>query len=191
MRARVFPKYKMAASTVYKHRVLDVAILHPGNTHALIGKFCNYVLGRTFFREWIYGDWSPYIYSLHDVSIPEMKFCHVHSYKTSQWGHVCSLSDNPLPACSGENLLPLVIIVSMCKMFSWERVTRVTLYPLYKNIVLNGWFSEKSVINKFFFFLMSEYGAFTWFSEIPFLDINNNVNVKVQIQWTLVYCAEL
>ena len=51
MRARVFPGCKMAASTVYKHRVLGVAILHPGNTHALIGKFCNYVLGRTSFRE--------------------------------------------------------------------------------------------------------------------------------------------
>ena len=55
MRARVFRECKMAASTVYQHRVLDVAI------HALIGKFCNYVLGRTSFREWIYGDWSPYI----------------------------------------------------------------------------------------------------------------------------------
>ena len=54
----MFPECKMAASTVYKHRVLDVAILHLGNTHALIGKFCNYVLGRTSFREWIYGDWS-------------------------------------------------------------------------------------------------------------------------------------
>ena len=61
MRARVFPECKMAASTVYKHRVLGVAILHPGNTHAPIGKFCKYVLGRTSFREWIYGDWSPYI----------------------------------------------------------------------------------------------------------------------------------
>ena len=61
MRARVFPGCKMAASAVYKHRVLDAAILHPGNTHALIGKFCNYVLGRTSFRKWIYGDWSPYI----------------------------------------------------------------------------------------------------------------------------------
>ena len=48
-------------STVYKQRVLDVAILHPGNTHALIGKFYNYVLRRPSFREWIYGDWSPYI----------------------------------------------------------------------------------------------------------------------------------
>ena len=63
MRARVFPECKMAASTVYKHFVLDVAILHPGNTHALIGKFCNYVLGKTSFREWIYGDWSLYIQS--------------------------------------------------------------------------------------------------------------------------------
>ena len=43
----MFPGCNMAASTVYKHRVLGVAILHPGNTHALIGKFCNYVLGRT------------------------------------------------------------------------------------------------------------------------------------------------
>ena len=51
MRARVIPGCKMAASTVYKHRVLCVAILHPGNTHALIGKFCNYVLGRTSFQE--------------------------------------------------------------------------------------------------------------------------------------------
>ena len=25
------------------------------------------------------------------ISIPEMKFCQVHSYKTSRWGHVCSL----------------------------------------------------------------------------------------------------
>ena len=40
-----------------------------------------------------------------------------------------------LPACNGENLLPLVIIVSMCKIFSPERVARVTLY---KSIVLNG-----------------------------------------------------
>ena len=63
MRAYVFPECKMAASTVYKHRVLHVAILHPGNTYALIGKFCNYVLGRTSFRDWIYGDWSPYIQS--------------------------------------------------------------------------------------------------------------------------------
>ena len=38
---------------VYKHRVLGFAILHPGNTHALIEKFCNYVLGRTSFREWM------------------------------------------------------------------------------------------------------------------------------------------
>ena len=47
------------------HRIspLDVAILHPGNTHALIDKFCNYVLGKTSFREWIYGNWSPYIQS--------------------------------------------------------------------------------------------------------------------------------
>ena len=35
MMARVFRDCKMAASTVYKHRVLDVAILHPGNTHAV------------------------------------------------------------------------------------------------------------------------------------------------------------
>ena len=63
MRARLFPGCKMAASTVYKHRVLGFAILHPGNTHALIGKFCNYVLGRTSFRERVYGDWSPYIQS--------------------------------------------------------------------------------------------------------------------------------
>ena len=70
MRARVFPECKMATSTVYKHRVLDVAILHPGNTHALIGKFCNYVLGRTSFREWIYGDWFDWIISsLHDPSL--------------------------------------------------------------------------------------------------------------------------
>ena len=55
------PGCKMAASTVYKHRAMGVAILHPGNTHALIGKFFNYVLGRTSFREWKYGDWSPYI----------------------------------------------------------------------------------------------------------------------------------
>ena len=55
MRARVFPGCKMVASTVYKYRVLGVAILHPRNTHALIGKFCNYVLGGTSFREWIYG----------------------------------------------------------------------------------------------------------------------------------------
>ena len=48
-----------------------------------------------------------------------------------------------LPACNGKNLLPLVIIVSMCKIFSPERVVRVTLY---KSIVLNGCFSEKSVI---------------------------------------------
>ena len=40
MRARLFPGCKMAASTVYKHRVLGVAILHPGNTYAPIGKFC-------------------------------------------------------------------------------------------------------------------------------------------------------
>ena len=63
MRVRVFPGCKMAASTVYKHRVLGIAILHPGNIHALIGKFCNYVLGKTSFQEWIYGDWSPYIQS--------------------------------------------------------------------------------------------------------------------------------
>ena len=63
MRARVLPGCNMAASTDYKHRVLGVAILHPGNTHALIGKFCNYVFGRTSFRECIYGDWSPYIQS--------------------------------------------------------------------------------------------------------------------------------
>ena len=44
MRSRVFPECKMAASTVYKHRVLDVTILHPGNTDALIGKFCNLYL---------------------------------------------------------------------------------------------------------------------------------------------------
>ena len=25
------------------------------------------------------------------IFIPEMKFCHVHSYKASRWGHVCSL----------------------------------------------------------------------------------------------------
>ena len=25
------------------------------------------------------------------ISIPEMKFCQVHSYKTSRWGYVCSL----------------------------------------------------------------------------------------------------
>ena len=49
----MFPGCKMAASTVYKHRVLAVAILHPGNTHALFGKFCNYVLDRTSFPEWI------------------------------------------------------------------------------------------------------------------------------------------
>ena len=61
MRARVFPGCKMATSTVYKHRVLGVAILHPGDIHALIGKFGNYVLCKTSFREWIYGDWSPYI----------------------------------------------------------------------------------------------------------------------------------
>ena len=63
MGARMFPGCKMAASTVYKHRVLGVAFLHPGNIHALIGKFYNYVLGRTSFQEWIYGDWSPHIYS--------------------------------------------------------------------------------------------------------------------------------
>ena len=52
---------RIGLCTVSKRRVLDVAILHLGNTHALIGKFCNYVLGRTSFWEWIYGDWSPYI----------------------------------------------------------------------------------------------------------------------------------
>ena len=41
----------------------------PGNTHALIGKFCNYVLNRTSFRKWIYGDWYPYIYCLHDLHL--------------------------------------------------------------------------------------------------------------------------
>ena len=51
----------MGPRVLYKHRVLGVAILHPGNTHAPILKFCNYVLGRTSFQEWIYGDWSPYI----------------------------------------------------------------------------------------------------------------------------------
>ena len=40
-----------------------------------------------------------------------------------------------IPACNGQNLLPLVIIVSMFKIFSPERVARVTLY---KSIVLNG-----------------------------------------------------
>ena len=39
MRARVFPGCNMAAFTVYKHRVMGVAVLHPENTHALIGKF--------------------------------------------------------------------------------------------------------------------------------------------------------
>ena len=37
----MFPEYKMAASTVYKHCVLDVAILHPGNTHAAELNFGN------------------------------------------------------------------------------------------------------------------------------------------------------
>ena len=45
-----------------------------------------------------------------------------------------------LPACNGENLLLLVIIVSMFKIFSPDRGARITLY---KSIVLNGWFSEK------------------------------------------------
>ena len=49
MRTRVFLGCKMAASTIYKHRVLSVTNLLPGNTHALIGKFCNYVLGTTSF----------------------------------------------------------------------------------------------------------------------------------------------
>ena len=34
MRARMLPGCKMVASTVYKHRGLNVAILHPGNTNA-------------------------------------------------------------------------------------------------------------------------------------------------------------
>ena len=61
------------------------------------------------------------------------------------WLQHVVVSDSPirLPTCNGENLLPLVVIVSMCKIFSPERVSHVTIY---RSIVLNGLFSEKSVI---------------------------------------------
>ena len=39
MRARVFSECKMAASTVYKHRVLDVAILHPAQCATSAARF--------------------------------------------------------------------------------------------------------------------------------------------------------
>ena len=50
MRERVFPGCKMAASTVYKHRVLGVAILHLGNTHALIGQMRGQGWGKRIAR---------------------------------------------------------------------------------------------------------------------------------------------
>ena len=91
MRARVFPGCKMAASTVYKHRVLGVAILHPGNTHALIGKFCEYVLGRTSIWEWISMVKLLIIFSTEsDIDLhlskcalsPHFKFCFINVFPT-------------------------------------------------------------------------------------------------------------
>ena len=56
MRARVFPECNMAASTVYKHRVLHVAILQPGNTYFRLEKknrlrYCIGINLKNLFRQ--------------------------------------------------------------------------------------------------------------------------------------------
>ena len=134
---------KNGQSTVRERSEYSMTFLSTGSARAWSFTFSNkllYILRAIISFNFNFSEHCKFLLKkqlLHPYR-EQYRLCNLtHQHK---FGPYSATSPIRLPACNGENLLPLVIIVSMCKVFSPERVARVTLY---KSIVLNGWFSEK------------------------------------------------
>ena len=93
----------------------------------------------------LHGERSPYYSFVVGALLTKYK-----STACSVFMFLSTLLDSPIriPACNGENLIPFVIIVSMCEVFSPER--RCTRHALQKH------YTNRQIFKKFLNNVVSE-----------------------------------